>query len=334
MRARIRWSSVAKPILSTHDYPGISSWVQRVEAIDRRDLSRVALLRRLVAAGSRYDAVVVNGSVGRREAYVDLVAALALSRRPRGPAVVVSEATWKLGAARADRALSRAAARAIDSPRVAYCVLSSDERAIFARNWRVDEERVFATPYRVTLEPGELEAPTSEDGGVFAGGDSLRDYAPLLDAARRIPARFTLATGRVHGEGLPGNVTAGRVSHERFFELMRGASVVVVPLQDRDDRSAGQQTYLNAMALGKLVIATDALGVREYVEHEVTGLVVPPGDAGALAEAIRWGLDPGSAEERRRITERARAVARERYSLERYAETLLAVVDQVLARRD
>ncbi len=43
---------------------------------------------------------------------------------------------------------------------------------------------------------------------------------------------------------------------------------------------------VEAMSLGLPVIASDAGGVREIVEHEVTGLVVRPGDPGALADAI------------------------------------------------
>ncbi|OFW56855.1 MAG: hypothetical protein A2W01_02065 [Candidatus Solincola sediminis] len=43
---------------------------------------------------------------------------------------------------------------------------------------------------------------------------------------------------------------------------------------------------IEAMSLGLPVIAADGGGVREIVEDRVTGLVVPPGDPGALADAI------------------------------------------------
>jgi D-inositol-3-phosphate glycosyltransferase len=43
---------------------------------------------------------------------------------------------------------------------------------------------------------------------------------------------------------------------------------------------------LEAMRAGTPVVVTDVAGNRETVQHGVTGLVVPPDDAGALAEAI------------------------------------------------
>lgn len=55
-------------------------------------------------------------------------------------------------------------------------------------------------------------------------------------------------------------------------------------------------TILEAMALGTPVIATDIKGNRETIDHERTGLLVRPQDAGALAEAmIRYVNDPALA---------------------------------------
>ena len=44
---------------------------------------------------------------------------------------------------------------------------------------------------------------------------------------------------------------------------------------------------LEAMREGKPVIAGDVGGMREVVEHEGNGLLVPPGDVEALADALR-----------------------------------------------
>jgi glycosyltransferase involved in cell wall biosynthesis len=46
-------------------------------------------------------------------------------------------------------------------------------------------------------------------------------------------------------------------------------------------------SILDAMALARPVVATSAGGIVDAVEHEETGLLVPPGDAGALARALK-----------------------------------------------
>ena len=74
---------------------------------------------------------------------------------------------------------------------------------------------------------------------------------------------------------------------------------------------------LKAYAAGLPVVASDAGGLAEAVCYEHTGLLVQPGDDGALAEAILRVLrdDPF----RRRLAEQGRAWARPRFSVERVA---------------
>lgn len=75
---------------------------------------------------------------------------------------------------------------------------------------------------------------------------------------------------------------------------------------------------LEAMAAGKPVIATDAGGVRDVVVHGRTGLLVPPGNPAALAEAvIRLAMDR---EEAARLAAEARERVRREYSLQAMLE--------------
>ncbi len=48
---------------------------------------------------------------------------------------------------------------------------------------------------------------------------------------------------------------------------------------------------VEAMAAGCACIGTDVVGVREVIEHGTTGLLVPPGNATALAEALQRLLE-------------------------------------------
>jgi len=316
-------------ILTTvpHDFRALTPkqltwWEARADVVDRRSRSRLGLVRELRRRARGYDALLLDGSVGTSELYSDLVVAAAAP----GPAVIVSDASWKRGSWWGDRLAGRVAIRVVDSSRVVYCVLSSAELELFPRTWGVDPRRVVFTPFCVTLEARE---PAGDDGSVFAGGESLRDYVPLLAAARGLPARVTIASGSVT-RPTPENVVAGRVPHERFGELLRGCRVVVVPLARGIERSAGQQTYLNAMAAGKLVIVTDSPGARDYVDDGVTGLVVPPGDGTALRGALDWCLDDRNAAEHDAMRGRALEQARSRFSLDAYFERLLRVVERTL----
>lgn len=296
-------------------------WRENADVVNRRDYSKFGYVPAVVRAAKRYEAVLLDGSIGARELYSDLVIAAAIRRRTGR--IVISDATWKRGRL-LDRTVMAAGLRAVDSPRTVYCVLSSAELETFPRTWRIDPSRVVFTPFCFTLTDAELGAPTSEDGSVFAGGDSMRDYGPLLETATALPAPVTIASATFQPRGTPPNVSVRRVTPAEFTRLTRSASVVVVPLRSAE-RSAGQQTYLGAMAIGKLVVVTDAPGVRDYVEDRITGLVVPPGDGRALAEAVRWALDPGNAAEAGAIRTRAREAARTRFSPDAYFRRVLEV---------
>jgi hypothetical protein len=301
-----------------------------LDVVDRATCSRAGLLRRVVTAAERYDAVLLNGS-GRE----DQIAAALLARRHSGVPVVIADSTWRRGTWWLDRLVCGVGIRAVDSPYVTYCVLSSDELELFPRTWGVQPDRVSFTPFCYTLPEEALGEPTSCDGEVFAGGDSMRDYGPLLEATTLLGVDVTLAVKHPPAawrRRAGAKVHVGPVSHARFLELMRHAATVVVPLRDGIERSAGQQTYLNAMALGKVVIVTDSPGARDYIEDGVTGIIVPPGDADALAAALARVLDPTRAEDAHEMATRARSVARTRFRPVDHLRNVLGVVEEAARR--
>jgi hypothetical protein len=320
-----------------------AGWADRVAMVDRTAMAAPRVTARLVAEGLRGRTLVLLGSAGFGARYADLLAAVAVARSPRRPPVILAECTWEPGSAALARRVrvgasggsARLAVRAMDGAHATFCVLSRAEVERFPRTWGVDPEHVAYTPFTVTLEDEQLAAPPLAGDAVFAGGNSLRDYGPLLDAAPGIPSPVVLATTQVDQTvRLAPNVQAGPLSHAEYVDQLRRARVVVVALAESPWRSAGQQTYLNAMALGKPVVVTDAMGVRDYVEDGVTGLVVAPGDARAMGEAVRWVLDPANAAPVAAMTERARRTARERFSLDRYLARLLEVASATISRRD
>lgn len=303
--------------------PEMPVWQERVDMLRPR-AGDAATIGAIVRRAGGYDAVVLDGSARR-----DQVAAALVRRLARGTAIVVADSTWK-AAGGLDTVVNRLGIRMIDGTRTSFVVGSSFEAERFASTWRLRSSRVRFVPWAVTVKDDE---ESTDNGRVFAGGNSLRDYAPLIAAAPHIGAPVDIATTAVTraelGATVPANLTIGPHPQAEYDAMLRAAAVVVVPLLARGDRSSGQTTYVNAMARGKAIVVTDTPGVRDYIQDGETGLIVAPGDAGAMAQAVRRLLqDPA---ERARIGQRAREHALSQFTLTHYATRLLEVVDETLA---
>jgi rhamnosyl/mannosyltransferase len=146
----------------------------------------------------------------------------------------------------------------------------------------------------------------------------------------RGPARFEL-TALAARLGITGRVNfLGEVSDSERRVLLHACDVFVLPSIDR--REAFGIAQLEAMACGKPVIASDLpTGVRFVNRHQMTGLLVPPGDSDALAEALHRLLS----DERMRTTlgNAAKRRAELEFSAERMVSKTLEVYEGVLGRR-
>jgi hypothetical protein len=77
----------------------------------------------------------------------------------------------------------------------------------------------------------------------------------------------------------------GRVGDDDIAHLYAQAAALVVPNVEEFGIAA-----VEAQAAGRPVVAIDAGGARETVENGRTGLLVPDGDSGGLARALRGDL--------------------------------------------
>jgi len=88
-------------------------------------------------------------------------------------------------------------------------------------------------------------------------------------------------------------------------------------------------SLLEAMAMGRPVVATAVGSVPEVVEEGGSGLLVPPADPGALAAAVGSVLDDEPAAER--MGRRGRDVITSRYAVDTMVDAILAVYREAWA---
>jgi glycosyltransferase involved in cell wall biosynthesis len=103
-----------------------------------------------------------------------------------------------------------------------------------------------------------------------------------------------------------------------IFSFSRKAGVIEKKSQD----------ILEAMAAGTPVVAANVGGNPELVEDGVTGMLVSPGDCGALAEAIlRLACDPAL---RHQMGAAARERAESEFSVARQVQQTQAVYEELV----
>lgn len=327
-----------RPVLSTLAPGAGDDWNSMVEWIrpPSRTLDLPHWLFDVVRRARGRRAVILRGTSGWSEKYRDLLAAACLSRLVPGVKIVISDATIEPGSKAfgrllpgvgpwLGRILSKTIIRCADGGSVTWCVLSTAETESFPRTWGVDPSKVVYTSFMASV----WEVPIERSGTdyLFSGGNSLRDYELLLKALRGVDVETVIATSWLPQDPVSERITVERVDHDEFMTRMANARAVVLPLVQAS-RSTGQQTYLNAMWFGRPVIVTDAPGVRDHVEHGVTGIVVPPGEE-MLRQAIEDLLDERRKPFYEAMGQRARAVVETRYRDEHYRRRLLEVAQVV-----
>ena len=124
----------------------------------------------------------------------------------------------------------------------------------------------------------------------------------------------------------PGIVWLGRVEDVRI--VWQRAAIAVLPTSYGEGVPLA---LLEAAACARPIIASDTPGCREIVRHGETGLLVPPHDVDALAEAIAaLAADPAR---RRAMGEAGRALVERDFAAPLIAEHTLALYRDLLRAR-
>ena len=163
------------------------------------------------------------------------------------------------------------------------------------------------------------------------GQDVLIDALPILH--QRMPrARLVLAGSggreqQLRRQAAPyGTAVLFLGARPDVPELLAAADLVVLP----SFSEALPTALIEAAAAGRPVVATCVGGIPDVVQHGRTGLLVPPGDAPALAKAM-WDVlsAPDLAQT---LGHAARRMAQERFSLGDQIDRTLALWSEVVSR--
>jgi glycosyltransferase involved in cell wall biosynthesis len=228
-------------------------------------------------------------------------------------------------------AQGEASPRARGLRRLERRVFRSADRAVLSTPWMaeiarrrygVPAERVRVIPNYVDTElfrPGE--AAPREDRVVYVGRlHREKNLAALVEAAARLELELELiGEGPERGRleelarrlGVRAGFTGALPNHEIPARLARAAVFAFPSLGEHHPKG-----LIEAMSAGKAVVACRVAGVRELVEHRVTGWLTGT-SAGELAEGLAAVLGDGPLRER--LGDSARRHCLENYSLERVA---------------
>lgn len=165
---------------------------------------------------------------------------------------------------------------------------------------------------------------------VFSGGRSGRDYGTLMEAVKDLNIKFIVNAREFNLRGIrvTENVQVNNLlPAKEYHNLHWGARFVVVPLHEVDE-AVGLTEILNAMAAGKAVIATRVHGVEDYVDDGRTGLLIPPSNACALRDAIKYLWENQSLREQMGIN--ARKLFEEKYTFNAFAQRVNEIIQKMV----
>jgi glycosyltransferase involved in cell wall biosynthesis len=167
----------------------------------------------------------------------------------------------------------------------------------------------------------------------------LKGHEYLIDAARRVAGRFPQIRFLLIGDGVLHDRLVRQIHRHALDEHFQFIGLVppheIPPwiaamdlLVHTSLREGLARALPQALLVGRPVVSFDVDGAREVVDHERTGLLVPPRDVAALAAAIeQLAGDPAA---RNRLAAVGRTDCQHRFRHERMTQRLREVYGELL----
>ena len=187
-----------------------------------------------------------------------------------------------------------------------HCItLTECCRQLLVREFGVSPERVFVAPDAVAHVPAQLPRRAAETRRVVYAGqlypwkgvDTLVRALAFLPRAR-LKIVGGLAEGDPHAQALRALARelaladridfTGFIPHHRVAGAISDSAAAVIPLPDNPMARyfTSPLKLYEYMAAGLPIVATDLPAIREVLRHDQNALLVPPGDAPAMAAAL------------------------------------------------
>ncbi|BAZ04844.1 glycosyltransferase family 4 protein [Calothrix sp. NIES-3974] len=211
-----------------------------------------------------------------------------------------------------------------------FVVHTRREIEIYHQWLGIAKERFVFVPYQVPAIP----ITCSEDRTnpfIAVLGSAHRDFATLFTAVEQTKTPTVVVSGKraIAGLSIPSHVTTlFDIQRHQCLEIAQKAIINVIPLHTHPNiTAAGQVTLVEAMRMGRAIIASKCNGIEDYITHGENGWLVEPNSVDALAAAIQelWH----NPELRDRLGQSAYDYATKYCSDEAAGQALAQILDQV-----
>jgi glycosyltransferase involved in cell wall biosynthesis len=275
-------------ILSTLPYSKVEFWNRVVITATlydgladahpaRKIFSLVRRFFKLLCRAKNFDVVLISGGERAEIIYAALASLVPWIKTPH----VILDAHWQK-----DSGLSGLMQRFVLflSSRLVVQIQphSAEEIEIYSRLFGVPVSKLKSVPWSSSLIGYDLTRCEGCGNYIVSGGSSFRDYNLLIVAAGELGIRLKLGVQssslseklRSFAAIYPSVTIHTDWSNADFFREIAGSSVFAMPITQGLTRSTADQSILNAMHMGRLVIASDSIGSRIYINDGVNGFLV------------------------------------------------------------
>lgn len=277
--------SVTTVEANAHSSSGIMGRIWR-----RLGVPDPTVISRLLRLAPRADVVLINGGERADLFYLALAGLMPWIRAPH----LIVDAHWQPGETKFLRAMQRTILRLGRRLLAEVQIHSPEEIALYERNFGIPRHLLKPLPWSTSLHGYRIRRQAGTGDAIVTGGHSYRDYATLLaavagqpwDVRIGLPASPVTSRVREAAAALPNVSVVSDWTFDQYWQQVADSRAFAMPIVPGLQRCTADQTILNAMALGTIVVATDALSSRLYIRHGQTGFLVPEGDPRAWRETL------------------------------------------------